>query len=267
MRIGLYSTAWGLRDRPFDFKGSLDNWAVYADQISIAIGSDDGTYEVIDGYAKERGYPVSLIRTTFDFTNDPFAYGKTENAALQNCDGDLLLQANLDERWGSTLCTKARLIELGHKLYETQGLDTFFIPNIDLYGSTDRYVKIGAKWYMGRKGLKRGAVQFGIKENGRPDYNKTSSDEALREDGSLVSTYPLLQNPTIENLRAYVQAGMPLVYHVGYLSLTERASRAAWWDSFWKMATLGDANSHITDVEELEKRHTFEHNLPLWPTL
>lgn len=265
MKISLYSTAWGLSARSFDFRGSLDNWAYYANEISIAIGSDDGTFEMIDSYARDKGYPVSLIRTYFDFKTDPYAYGRTENAALQNCNGDVLMQANLDERWGGN---KDILRHLGEQLLEESAIQSYFIPTIDLYGSLDKYVEpCKAKWYYHKRGLYRGPVNFGMKPDGRPRYESTSTDELVNDRGELQPTYALLRNLNIQSLREYVKAGMPLVYHIGFLNLKDRATRAAWWSNFWKMATNGDPNNHITDIEELEKRNTFEHNLPLWPTL
>lgn len=267
MKVSVYSTAWSIVSKSFDYRGALDNWFTFSDEVSIAVPNSDtdNSAALIATYAQERGYNVIITRTDFALDgSDPFAYGKTENAALQACTGDLLIQQNGDERMR---VTRQRLEELHAYLCSYPDIKSLFVPTIDLYGSSNRYVvPIKGKWYIHGRGLKRGAVQFGLKADGRPDYNKTSTDELLTLDGNLASTMPLLRDGSIESLRHYVAQGYPLVYHLGFLDLASRADRAKWWGQFWVNATGGDSNSHITDVAELEKRHTFEHGLPLWPT-
>jgi hypothetical protein len=265
MKISFYSTAWNVsQNTGFSFKDAFNNWFVYANEVCIAVPSfDDETARLIEAYAKDKSYNVVIVRPEFP-TSDPFFYGKTLDSALQACSGDLLICQDLDERFS---VDPARLQEL-YGYFQSHGdIQAFFVPTIDLYGSMERAAKIGTKWFIHKRGLKRGAVSFGIKENGRPDYNKTSSDELLDQNGNLVPTAALLQDLTIENLRHYANQGWPISYHLGYFDLNNRAERAKWWSKFWFEATLGDPNNHITDVVELEKRHTFEHGLPLWPTL
>lgn len=263
MKISIYSTAWNVIKHSFDYKGALDNWAYYADEISIAIGiSEDDTYNVIESYAKEKGYPVSLVKTEFDFTSDSFAYGKTENAALQNCTGDILIQQNLDERLGGN---KDLIKQLGEHLYRTPFIDAYYVPVINLYGSYKSYLDIAGKWYVHKKGFFRGAVKFGIKEDGKPDYNKTSTDELIDAEGNLVRTMPLINEGTIEVLKGYASTGMPLVYHLGYVDFKERLDRSVWWKQYWEKATGGDTNKHPTSVEEIANRETKEHGIALWP--
>lgn len=266
MKVSIYTSAFNLAKSHgvgFDVLGALLNWGVYAQEIVFACGDQDSAL-IVEASAEAAGVPVKVVRTHFDFANDPFAYGKTENAALQACTGDLLLQANLDERWRVDPVKLAFLYSI---LEADPTIHAFFLPTIDLYGSLDRAVKVGRKWFAHRKGLQRGAVRFGLKADGRPSYDKTSTDELLLPNGDLVNAASLIDDLSIENVRRYVAAGNPITYHLGYLDLKDRAARAGWWRDFWLRATAGDPNSHITDVAELEKRHTFEHGLPLWPTV
>lgn len=269
MRTSIYSTIWGLAERPtsFDVAGALANWAVYADQISIACG-DDYSLDHVAGLAQDLARRcsclVTLTRTRFDFTTDALAYGHTENAALQACDGDLLIQQNADERFRAH---PGKLTLLYEALKGNPALDAFFVPNIDLYGSVDSYLApVKAKWTIHRQGLSRGPVSFGLKADGRPDYNRTSTDEALRPDGQLATTARLLQDNTLEGLQRYVAAGMPITYHLGYVSLADRLDRSLWWKAFWERATNGDPNQHPTSIEQLAAKATVPHGLPLWPT-
>lgn len=265
MNVGIYSTAFNANRNNFDYKNAIENWACYAQNISIAINtSDDGTYDSIyefaQNYMENHHRNISIIQTDFSY-DDPFCYGKIENAALQNCNADLYIQQNLDER----LIVELSKLEIMYNELYTSGCKAYFIPTIDLYKDVNRYISINKKWYMHLGGLFRGPVKFGIKPDGRPDYNITSTDELIDSDGNLVKTIPTYACDNLEVLSSYVKLGYPLVYHLGYLNLNDRAERAKWWKNFWEKATGGDPNTHITNVEELLERETKEHNLPPWP--
>jgi hypothetical protein len=204
---------------------------------------------------------VSLIKTDFSY-DDPFCYGKIENAALQNCMGDILIQQNMDERFR---CDFNVLKLLGTKLLREEFIDSYFVPTIDLYGSKESYLPpCKGKWYIHKRGLYRGAVSFGIKADGRPDYNKTSTDELIDKNGNLCRTMPLTSDFSIEGIRTYVKNGMPIIYHVGYLNLNDKLERSIWWKEYWNKATGGDDNQHPTNIEELAKKKSELHGLPLW---
>jgi hypothetical protein len=263
-KISIYSTLFRLEANPaaFDIPGALANWAFYADEISIACG-DEYSRDAVERVAQEHGYPVKAIRTNFDFSEDPFAYGKTENAAMQNCSGDLLFQQNFDER-----CRADRRVleHLSDILAHNPNIGSFFTPVVNLYGSYDRMLDVGRKWYVHKSGYQRGPVNFGLKADGRPDYNKTSTDELIDNDGNLVPTYPLIDDLSIDSLRAYVARGMPITYHLGYVDFKERLERSLWWKAYWTNVT-GDENKHPTSVEEIAARETKIHGLPLWESI
>jgi hypothetical protein len=261
MKLSFYTHGWSLIDKHFDYRNALDNYARYADEIVVAINtSTDGSYEAVESYAKERGYPVKMVATYYDPMVDPFYYGKVVNAALQACTGDFMVQRDMDERWcGDPLVLRALAVKLA-----ASRAKAFFIPTVDLYGDVSQYVVAGRKWYGHLPGLHRGAVNFGLKANGLPDYERTSTDELITANDNLVSTIPLLDDLSIEALQAYAARGMPYSLHLGFLNLHDRAERAAWWGDFWRRATGGDPNNHVTDVNELLKRETKPHGLPLW---
>lgn len=269
MRVSCYSSAWGLATpagSSFDVRDALANWAVYADEISVATGDEESRTIVLDT-ARALGVLDRMVVTpvSYDRTGaDPFAYGKTENAALQACTGDLLIQQNLDER---LRVDPARLRELHGILMARPDVSAFWVPTIDLYGSDDRCLPSPSrKWYCHRAGLSRGAVSFGIKPDGRPDYNVTSSDELTNGRGDLVPTMTLIQDLSLPTLRQYVAAGWPISYHLGYRDLAHRLDRSLWWKSFWEKAS-GDPNQHPTSVEQMAAKATVPHGLPLWPTI
>jgi len=80
----------------------------------------------------------------------------------------------------------------------------------------------------------------------------------------LPPTISLINDLSLENIQNYVNQGLPIIFHLGFCNLSNRVERAKFWKSFWSMATNGDENNHITDINELEKRFVKEHNLPLW---
>ncbi len=261
MNYSVFSTFFNAIKYKFDYKGALDNWVTFASDISIAVNtSEDETFDAIESYAMERGYPVSLVRTAFDFKTDGLAYGKIENAAMQNCKGDILIQQNGDERWRADPDV---MDMLAMRLYANPGLQAYFVPTIDLYGSKDQYLNLGKKWYICKPGNFRGPVNFGFKADGRIDYNKSSSDELTDRSGNLVPTMDLLPDLSIETLREYVKFGMPISYHLGYLNLENRLDRSIWWKDYWTRTT-GDENKHPSTMEELAARATKPHGLPLW---
>lgn len=241
----------------FDVRGAISNWSHYADEISIAVNRCPDTIKIIE----EIGNPkVKIIETDIDFDTEPLAYGKILDSALQACTGDLLIQQDADERFR----VNKDLLPKLHKRLKDNFAASFFIPTIDLYGDKESYVNISRKWYCHLPGYKRGPVNFGFKENGRIDYNKSSSDELVNQNGDLLPTINLFSGNGIEDLQIYVNQGLPVSYHLGFLNLTDRCERAAWWSEFWTRATGGDKNNHITDINELLKRETKKHNLPLW---
>jgi hypothetical protein len=273
MKIGIYTTAFNIIKNNFDYQEAFSNWLVYADYISIAVNtSEDQTAQEIwklicDINGAFSNKPkINLVLTNFSY-DDPLCYGKIENAALQGLaefkDVDLYIQQNLDER----IRFDKNKAENLYQLLKDSGAKAFFIPTIDLYGNKESYVNINRKWYWHLSGCFRGPVKFGLKQDGHPDYNKTSTDELIDEKGNLVPTISLIDDLSIDNLRQYVYNGYPISYHLGFLNLTDRAERAKWWKEFWEKATNGDKNNHITDVNELLKRETKKHNLPLWETI
>jgi len=267
MKVSCYSTAWSVISKKFDVAGALDNWATFADEIVIAVPTcdTDDSATIIQSYAKQKGYNVVIVRPDSDFENDPFAYGKTENAALQACTGTLLCQANLDERWR---VQRDRLEQLHIMLENRWDVRAFWVPTIDLYGDEHHYLPpLKTKWYLHGQSLFRAPARFGIKPDGRPDYNKTSSDELVTITGDIAPAAHLITDLSTESIRTYVSEGWPIVYHLGYLNLADRLDRSIWWHEFWKRATAGDPNKHPTSIEEMAAKETKEHGLPLWSSV
>ncbi len=261
MKISVYSTAFNIIGKGFNFEDALDNWFYYADEVSISVNkSNDETFLKIKDYAESKQYNLLIEETDFDYS-DPFFYGKLENSALQRCTGDILFQQNLDERIGGDINTLKKLCE---NLFNQNDYFSFFVPVINLHTDYYNYIDIAQKWYIHKRGANRGPVNFGIKENCLPDYNKTSTDELIDNDGNLLPTFPL--NKIANNLDGidYFKSGLPFTYHLGYVDLNERVKRNEFWKNFWEKATGGDSNTHSLNIEDYMSKTVSPHNLQLW---
>jgi hypothetical protein len=264
MKISIYSTAFNVIDNDFDYEDAIRNFAFYADEVCLAINkSKDDSSNVIKKFVKDNNFNVKIIDTEFEYT-DPFCYGKIVNSALQACTGDICILQDLDERFGGD---KTYLIKLCEQLLSIDQAKAFFVPVINLYGDFDHYKDIAFKWYIHKSGLYRGAVNFGIKDNGRPDYNKTSTDELIDGDSNLVPTINIVNALQIQDPYEYIQKDYPFVYHLGYTDLNNRVKRNHFWKGFWEKATGGDQNTHSLNVNDLIGKEYPKHNLKLWSKL
>ncbi len=271
MTISSYCGAWNLIKQNFDIKDYLDNMFYYVDEAVVALNtSEDNSLEILTKYRQDTGRNLKIVETNFSY-DDPFCYGKIVNTALQACSGDICCLIDGDERISGAL---DKFKDFCQKLHEQDNVKSLMIPVMDLYGSLETYSKLGFKWYIAKKGLYRGAVNFGIKENGRPDYNLTSTDELTDKDGNLVNSRNMVQllynRPEINNsdIIEYMKAGYPHIFHLGYVKFEDRVNRNnTFWIKYWENATLGDKNNHAKTIGELEKKEAFEHGLPLWNTI
>lgn len=265
MKISIYSTAFNVIKNKFNYEDAIKNYLYYADEVCIAINiSEDRSLEIITAYINENHFnSVKIIPTNFSY-DDPFCYGKIVNAALQECTGDICILQDLDERFGGD---KSKLIHLSTQLLKSLDVKALFIPVINLYGDFDRYKDTAFKWYIHKRGLFRGAVNFGLKENGLPDYNKTSTDELIDKNKNLVPTVNVLQATNIYDPIQYMKLDYPFVYHLGYTDLHKRIVRNYFWKNFWEQATGGDENNHSLNVKDLLGKEYPKHNLKLWNTI
>lgn len=261
MKISIYSTAFNVIEKNFDYKDAIRNFLYYADEVCLAVNtSKDKSLEVLTKYVKDNNFNVKIIPTEFDY-EDPFCYGKIVNAALQGCTGDICILQDFDERFGGD---KKILNQVCEQFLKFKEIKALFVPVINLYGDFYHYKDIGFKWYIHKRGLYRGAVDFGVKENGRPDYDKTSTDELIDENKKLVPTINILEATRLFDMNQYIKNDYPFVYHLGYTNFDDRIKRNSFWKPFWEKATGGDKNSHSLNKNDLYVNDIKPTNLKLW---
>jgi hypothetical protein len=265
MKISIYSTAFNIIKNEFDYEDAIKNYLYYADEVCLAINtSEDDSLNEIKKFIIDNNYNnVQIIETNFSY-DDPFCYGKIVNAALQACTGDICILQDLDERLGGN---KDYLISLCKNFLNTDNAKALFVPVINLYKDLNHYNDIAYKWYIHKNGLYRGAVNFGLKKDGRPDYNKTSTDELIDEYSNLVPTINIVQFLNFKSPMDYIKLGYPFVYHLGYTDFHKRVKRNAFWKPFWEKATGGDSNTHSLNEEGLYKENLNILDISKWKTI
>lgn len=255
MKFSIYSSAFNLINNGFiGWKDSILKSCDFADEVVIAINkSKDDTLAEIQ---KLNLSNLKLIDCDISYT-DPLLDGKLKNIALQNCSGDLLIQLDLDEY--IPFCQKENWIKLGESLNQHPSLQSIMIPSINLYGSWDTYKNITPKWYMHKRGLFRGPVNFAKKDNGTVDTNKSDTCELIDFAGNLV---PLLAMPCkLEDLHR----DNIFVVHYGYLDFNSRIKRnQEFWSEHWLRESGGDNPPHKIhqSLDDFQEEY-LEHGLSL----
>jgi hypothetical protein len=265
MKISIYSTAFNVIKNEFNYEDAIKNYLYYADEVCLAVNtSEDNSLEEIKNYVEKNNFNnVKIISTDFSY-DDPFCYGKIVNAALQKCTGDICILQDLDERFGGN---KEYLKSLCTNFLNLENIQALFVPVINLYQDINHYKDISFKWYIHKKSLYRGPVNFGIKENGLPDYNKTSTDELIDKNSNLVPTINIVQSLNFQQAIDYIQLEYPFVYHLGYTDFHKRIKRNNFWKPFWEKATGGDMNTHSLNIKDLEQKDLKILNIEKWRTI
>jgi hypothetical protein len=267
MRFSIYTSAFNLVKNEFDYASALDNFTKFAQETVIAINSsNDGTLDAIQTWKRQNPERVLRIIQCDIPYDDPLLDGKIKDAALQQTTGEILIGLDIDER--ILLSQKEKWIELAYGL-EFTPFDSFLIPSLDLWGSYDeirwdeKHNKKW-KWYLHKKGLKRGPVDFGLTENGFLNLDKSDGCELTYPDGKLVRAQTFTNNPKDTSLRGWLDflKESPFIVHLGYLNLDNRIHRnKEFWSKHWSLSANKDIKVPL-DKRELE-HSTFAHGLDL----
>ncbi len=266
--FSIYTSAFNITSLKFDYQLSLKNFSNFVGEegeVIIAVPEipGDDTFEILCDWIFESELSNVFVFPCDVDRNDPAFDGKVKDFALQQCCNKVLIQMDLDE-----------IIPLGQKplwenyawhLLNSNGLDCFMVPSIDLWGDEhsirwDAEKKAGFKWRMHKDGLKRGVVDFAKRGDGTHDITKSDSCELLTEQNELVNSFYIVNNTT--NLEEFLSSIINNIYtlHLGYIDFDSRVLRnKRFWKEQWKIENGSDVYVPET-VKELEKT-TFRHNL------
>lgn len=254
--FSVYTSLYNLNNGFIDWKGALDNFLSFADQVCVATLPDNPEdFNLLSKYSGK--VSVTIADTEL---SDPLFDGKLKNAALKMCreefcillDGDERVRLNDRPQWEMT----------SKHLSYMDDVDAFFIPVIDLFNSEREYKSIGQKWYLHKNlpELHRGVVNFARKNNNTIDTNKSDTTELIYKDGSLCRTISLVNEL---NIRAIKDLGVK-VFHLGWLDKNKRLLANKFWSPVWNSRAGITIDNVILDKEELNKIEYFSHGLKLW---
>ena len=256
--ISLYTTAFNLGNFGFSLEDALSNWLYYVDEVVISTLTSQ--VEEIKNEVKETGFDdsVKIVAPDLNINEDLYWVGKLKDASLKKCTHDVVIQADFDERISGS---KESLHELAKEINIHDFSCSIMLPTIDLYEDLNHYMTIGSKWYLHtRRGTNRGAVNFGIKEDGSIDPKKSDTCELIDTEGNLI--------PCIGRIEFNEKD--PKIIHLGYLNLNTRNEiNKNFWSQMWRLRTGSEPSGCKTKVFTSEDPRKKPHQLsqPLWPTL
>lgn len=253
--FSIYTSAFNLIKNNFDYKFHLKNFSQFADEVIIAINtSEDDSLNQLRDFIYQNYNNISILETNFSY-EDPFLDGKIKNAALQATKEDVKIGLDMDEY--IPLWQKPLWQNIANQLRYSPA-KSVMIPSVNLYKDKDHYFSITPKWYMHKKGLYRGAVNFAKKQNGAIDTSKSDTCELIDENGNLV--YSIQTSNDITSLQSN---HFPFVIHTGYLNLNHRILRNKnFWKKHWKIESGGIEPKHkVHETLEDFKENYQQHNL------
>jgi hypothetical protein len=254
--ISIYTSAFNLLKNKFDYKFTINQFAEFATEIVVCINtSDDNTLEAILEL-KSIYNNLYVIESHFDY-DDPLLDGKIKNTALQATTMPVKLGLDMDEY--VPLWQKNMWDHLAKQLLE-DNCETYMIPSINLYKDWDHYFSITPKWYLHKRGLFRGPVNFARKPNGTIDTSRSDSCELIDVYGNLV-----MAKTTTTNINDLRTLSYPYVIHTGYLSLENRLLRNSnFWQKHWLVESGGEPPLHKIHTDMSDFTETTEaHRLKL----
>jgi hypothetical protein len=251
--FSIYTSAFNLIKNKFNYKFHIQNFSQFADEVVIAINtSEDNSVNEVRDFIIENCDNVYVLETNFSY-DDPLLDGKIKNAALQATNQDLKIGLDMDEY--IPLWQRYIWENIGNQLMYSPA-KSVMIPSINLYKDNKHYFSITPKWYMHKKGLHRGAVNFAKKNDGTIDTSKSDTCELIDTDGNL--TYSIQTSFDIESLRT---KNYPFVVHTGYMNLGNRILRNNnFWEKHWKIESGGESPKHkvhqsMNDFQESYQEH------------
>jgi hypothetical protein len=253
MKLSIYTSAFNLHKNGFaDWEKSFESFSEFADEVVVAINtSEDSTLQSVEALPFSN---IRIVKCDIPYT-DPLLDGKLKNRALQACSGDILVQLDMDEY--IPLWQKDMWYSLGRYLLCFDGIDCFMIPSLNLYKDKNHYKDISQKWYMHKRGLFRGPVNFARKKDGTIDTSKSDGCELIDSNSNLVRW--------ANTSHAIDNNDCPFVVHTGYLDLQARLKRnKEFWLQHWLTESGGDKPPHKVHekMEDFDEEY-FPHNFKL----
>jgi hypothetical protein len=259
--FSIYTTLYNVIKNNIDYKGALDNFCQFADEVVVSIPTKDCADDTLAAIAMDCPKVRIIECPAIRFSDNEFD-GKLKNAALQATTQPIKINMDGDER--IPLSQKSKWVEVAEGLSASL-FQAVFIPSLDLWGSPYTIRKnhgIGMKWRMHKAGLYRGVVRFARLPNGLIDTSKSDTCELIDSVGNLVSTASITPPELLQPENAHLLSDRLFTFHYGYLDFDYRVNINKFWKEKWEDRS-GKTESVILSREELEKEPVVQHNLPL----
>ena len=242
----IYSTLFNYKTNKFNVDEHLVNFSVWPDEVVVAtIEDEDDTYGFLQEKKKE--YPkLKVIKTKLKrFT--PTFDGELKNAALQACSGDILLQLDFDEKM--SVFNVGEWDSLAEILLLSEDFSAAMVPSLNLFGSEESFSSFTQKWYLHKRGLYRGVVNFAKNSNGTHDTNKSDSCELIDANGDLVPSMRYFDEDLFKSkygaCEFIKEHKLPFVFHYGWIDLDRRVELNK---NFWKKQWSAEAGKEVSVV-------------------
>lgn len=266
----------------YDYKTAFENYASFAEEVVISTleQNEDDTLEVLENLSNTNN-KFKIVKCNFD-RKDPLFWGKLRNEGLQKCSEDFCISLDLDELL--PLWQKYNWINYARTLAYSE-FDSYLVPLVNLWGDKsiirwDNDTNYLFKWALHKNPtissnkIKRGPVNFALKENNTVDITKSDTNELIYENGDLVKSLRIINNYD-GNPEKYIEecALKIFIYHTGYLNFKDRVSRNKnFWNEQFKIQSGFSqdisANKFAPVSEEnLLNKNIFNHGLKLWDEL
>jgi len=255
VKLSIYSSLFNVKSNKFDYKDFIAHVAAFADEVIIStIKDSDNSAKLLKSAAKK--FPNVEILLTELTPDKPTFDGALKDAALQKCSGNILLQLDGDERLGIT--DRAAWEYYLQLLLESSSFSCIMLPSINLYKDDEHFSDITYKWYLHKRGLKRGVVDFAKRPDGTHKIHgdgASDSCELLDENNRLVKSVQIVPNNNMALMDWWKiqDSQSPFIVHHGYKDLDRRAEiNKNFWSKMWEIEDGRPVNLPIS-AEEIRK--------------
>ncbi len=266
--LSAYISAFNLLANGFDYETALRRALGFFDEVVVAVNtSTDSTLVALQSFAGQIEHvgKLKVVSTDIPYTDITFD-GRVKDAALQACAGDVCVQLDLDEY--VPLNQRAMWRDYAKSLLVSPGVDSFMIPTVDLWGSTDTIradTPIGMKFRMHKRGLHRGVWKRAWLRPGKLFRTDMSdSGELLNADRELATSVAVAPPQFLQPSTHRMLNGYPFTVHLGYANLDQRVRvNKAIWADHWTLRNGGRDAKVAVDKTELLRHPTIKHQLNL----
>lgn len=274
--FSIYTSAFNIVKNGFDYDQSFRNYLEFGEEVIVSTinNNEDSTIEVLEEYSS-RHKNFKYIISDLD-RKHPFFHGHLRDVSLQACSQEFCICLDLDELL--PIWQKYNWISFA-RILSFSKFDSYLVPLLNLWGSYetirwDKDMNYAYKWALHKNiknKIRRGPVNFAIRQDGTVDVDKSDTCELIYEDGSLIK-YSQIINDQNGNLSQYLFecVSKMFIYHLGYADYDHRVRvNKNFWHDQLKIHSGNRQEDRINkyipmNTNVLVNKPLITHNIPLW---